>query len=71
MFDQLVKLRIPRSYFSSAIPTEFNNLQIHIFVDASEAAYSCVGYFRLDSESGIQVSLIGAKTKVAPLKTLD
>lgn len=71
MFDQLVKLRIPRSYFSSAIPTEFNNLQIHIFVDASEAAYSCVGYFRLDSESGIQVSLIGAKTKVAPLKTLS
>ncbi|XP_058817679.1 uncharacterized protein LOC131680988 [Topomyia yanbarensis] len=40
------------------------------FIYASEAAYSCVAYFRLHTENAIEVSLIGAKSKVAPLKTL-
>ncbi|XP_062702144.1 uncharacterized protein LOC115263739 [Aedes albopictus] len=71
MFSQLKQLQIPRSYFTSPIPNDLNSLQIHIFVDASEAAYSCVGYFRLVAEASVQVALIGAKTKVAPLKTLS
>ncbi|XP_058817214.1 uncharacterized protein LOC131680519 [Topomyia yanbarensis] len=67
LFPQLNTIRIPRCYFRSPYK---NNLQIHVFVDASEAAYSCVAYFRLASETGIEVSLIGAKSKVAPLKML-
>ncbi|XP_058817528.1 uncharacterized protein LOC131680834 [Topomyia yanbarensis] len=70
LFPQLDSIRIPRCYFGSPFPQDFRNLQIHVFVDASEAAYSCVAYFRLHTENAIEVSLIGAKSKVAPLKTL-
>ncbi|XP_062541806.1 uncharacterized protein LOC134209791 [Armigeres subalbatus] len=46
-------------------------LEAHVFVDASEAAYCCVVYFRLLGGNCIQVALVGAKSKVAPLKTLS
>ncbi|XP_058467108.1 uncharacterized protein LOC131440034 [Malaya genurostris] len=71
LFPQLSDLRIPRCYFKQPFPSDFSGLQVHIFVDASEVAYSCVAYFRLPVQQGLQVSLIAAKTKVAPLKTLS
>lgn len=67
----LGSLRIPRCYFKSEFTMISNKLQVHIFVDASETACACVAYFRLESEAGSQVALIGSKTKVAPLKTLS
>ncbi|XP_062708969.1 uncharacterized protein LOC134288366 [Aedes albopictus] len=70
-FDQLDKLRIPRCYFSAPFASRKSRLEIHVFVDASESAYCCVVYFRLLSEIGIQVALVGSKSKVAPLKTLS
>ncbi|XP_062541398.1 uncharacterized protein LOC134209426 [Armigeres subalbatus] len=71
LFQQLDNLRIPRCYFRSPIPESFSGLQLHLFVDASESAYACAVYFRLETDTGTQVSLVGAKTKVAPLKTLS
>ncbi|XP_058828571.1 uncharacterized protein LOC131688382 [Topomyia yanbarensis] len=70
LFPQLDSIRIPRCYFRPPFPKDIHHLQVHVFVDASEAAYSCVAYFRLPTETGIEVSLIGAKSKVAPLKPL-
>ncbi|XP_062713808.1 uncharacterized protein LOC134290646 [Aedes albopictus] len=70
-FDQLNTVRIPRCYFSTAFSNNANRLEVHVFVDASETAYCCVVYFRLVSESGIQVALVGSKSRVAPLKTLS
>lgn len=70
LFPRLDMLQIPRCYFTSPFPTDIQHLQIHVFVDASEAAFACVAYFRLASKYGVQVSLVGAKTKVAPLKPL-
>ncbi|XP_058840296.1 uncharacterized protein LOC131695790 [Topomyia yanbarensis] len=70
-FPQLDTLHIPRCYFQDPYPKDLKGLQVHIFVDASEAAYSCVAYFRLPVGQGFQVSLISAKTKVAPLKALS
>lgn len=57
---------IPRWYlhFSDA-----RQLQLHIFTDASESAYSAVLYWRAIAPTGeISISLIIAKAKVAPLK---
>lgn len=44
-------------------------VEIHGFTDASERAYATVVYVRPEDLSGtVQVRLIAAKTKVAPLK---
>ena len=45
--------------------------QLHGFIDASGAAYAGVVYLRMvGSEGGVHVSLVMAKTKVAPIKRL-
>ena len=42
-------------------------MQLHEFYDASEAAYSDVIYIKaLDEQEKIHVSIVIAKTKVAP-----
>ncbi|XP_062537780.1 uncharacterized protein LOC134206099 [Armigeres subalbatus] len=71
LLPQLDALRIPRCYFKSLIPGYDNELQIHLFVDASEVAYACVAYFRLQANDAVNIALVGAKSKVAPLKTLS
>ncbi|XP_055632393.1 uncharacterized protein LOC129772888 [Toxorhynchites rutilus septentrionalis] len=70
LFPKLDKLSIPRCYFSP-FPDTFEDLQIHTFVDASDTAYSCAIYFRLVHKNNVQLALVGAKSKVAPLKTLS
>ncbi|XP_062714917.1 uncharacterized protein LOC134291324 [Aedes albopictus] len=70
-FPQLDTMQIPRCYFSSPFPKNFDRLEIHILVDASDSAYACVAYYRLETENGIQMAFICAKTKVAPLKVLS
>ncbi len=46
-------------------------IQLHGFSDASESAYAGVAYLRMvDTTNVVHVSLIIAKTKVAPLKRL-
>lgn len=46
--------------------------ELHGFADASTRAYAAVVYLRvLHSMTNIQISLIAAKTKVAPLKTVS
>ncbi len=60
---------IPRCYFPN--DAHLVSLQLHGFSDASELAYSAVVYARMvDSSQRIHVSLVMAKTKVAPLKRL-
>ncbi|XP_062542159.1 uncharacterized protein LOC134210151 [Armigeres subalbatus] len=70
-FEKLHQLRIPRCYFHAPFPENINGIEIHLFVDASESAYACAVYFRLQTDRGVRVALVGAKTKVAPLKTLS
>ncbi|XP_055599282.1 uncharacterized protein LOC129748642 [Uranotaenia lowii] len=65
MLQSINDVGIERCYFS----TDANAVEIHTFVDASEAAYSCVTYFRYVNSKGLaEIALIGAKSKVAPLK---
>ncbi|XP_062538392.1 uncharacterized protein LOC134206680 [Armigeres subalbatus] len=68
---QLPELKFPRCYFSNYSPESLKSLQLHIFVDASEAAYSCVAYFRIVDRGHIRCVLVSARTKVAPLKPMS
>ncbi|XP_055604354.1 uncharacterized protein LOC129752604 [Uranotaenia lowii] len=65
MLEHINDIGIQRCYFREAI----NEVEVHTFVDASEIAYSCVTYFRSTNAAGeVKVALVGAKSKVAPLK---
>ncbi|XP_062550942.1 uncharacterized protein LOC134215820 [Armigeres subalbatus] len=72
LFPFVRKLTIPRCYFPNATMRTYQNLELHIFVDASEKAYSAVAYFRVIGAEGVPVcALVAAKAKVAPLKPLS
>ncbi|XP_058811174.1 uncharacterized protein LOC131676064 [Topomyia yanbarensis] len=70
LFPKLNELKIPRCYFSTS-PSKNYELQAHTFVDASDVAYSCAVYFRIVLNNSIKMVLVGAKSKVAPIKTLS
>ncbi|XP_075160331.1 uncharacterized protein LOC142233319 [Haematobia irritans] len=57
--------RIPRCFLQTFKSNANLNVQLHTFSDASENAYAAVSYIRI---SDVVVSLVGSKTKVAPLK---
>jgi len=61
--------QIPRCY--SAHLSKCENLQLHIFCDASEQAFGAVAYFRVELEDEVEVSLVMSKARVSPLKALS
>ncbi|KAJ0169553.1 hypothetical protein K1T71_014738 [Dendrolimus kikuchii] len=66
---QLSTLQIPRWLNTSA-----NNVlvELHGFSDASKLAYAAAVYIRVVGENGdVHVSLVTAKTKVAPIKQIS
>ncbi|XP_055522622.1 uncharacterized protein LOC129716813 [Wyeomyia smithii] len=70
---EVEKVRIPRWYFQGGQvgQKEYSNIQLHVFVDASENAYGAAAYFRIETPSGPVCSLVMARSKVAPLKHLS
>lgn len=61
----LNRVRIPR-WMHLTLPA---TVEIHGFVDASERAYATVTYLRSVDKSGhVQISLLQAKIRVAPLR---
>ncbi|XP_062557240.1 uncharacterized protein LOC134222113 [Armigeres subalbatus] len=66
------QVQISRCYFKQAARASYKELELHVFVDASELAYSAVAYFRIVNKDGSSAcSLVAAKAKVAPLKPLS
>ncbi|XP_037818591.1 uncharacterized protein LOC119608296 [Lucilia sericata] len=64
----VVHVKVPRWYFGNGLPLE---LELHVFVDASEDAFGAVAYWRYTTSDGqIGVSFISAKSKCAPLKCM-
>ena len=59
---QLPQFNINRRYFT--ITYEKNNVQLHVFADASTKAYGAVAFLKLQQES----SFVMMKSRVAPLK---
>lgn len=67
--DQLCNM--PTLYLDRWVHTQFQGnerVEIHGFSDASCSAYAAVVYLRVITPHGIHVSLIIAKTRVAPVK---
>ena len=68
--QQLGHGTMPRPYCTGM--AERSRLELHVFGDASEAAFSAVTYFRITQEDGsVQVALVLGKTRVAPLKPIS
>ena len=66
----LNQIRLPQCYFNNS--SQIVSTQLHAFSDASELAYSYVGYQRTECESGeMGVRFVTSKSKVTPIKPTD
>ena len=66
---KIANLKIPRPYCPGK--KQITEVQLHVFVDASELAFGCVAYLRFSfKEGGHACALVMAKTRVAPIKTM-
>ncbi|XP_058827460.1 uncharacterized protein LOC131687395 [Topomyia yanbarensis] len=68
LFPSLAAVRVPRCYFPRQLSSKVKNIQLHMFVDASLAAFACVAYLRAEVDGKIHCALVTGKAKVAPLK---
>ncbi|XP_062565178.1 uncharacterized protein LOC134227602 [Armigeres subalbatus] len=68
VLPRIESVQIPRCYRNHTTATESNNIQLHVFVDASENGYAAVAYLRFEEKDSIECALIGSKTRVAPLR---
>ena len=67
--DLLAQLRVPRCY--DATDEEVKRRELHVFSDASEAAFGAAGYLRqIDTAGAVSCALVMSRTRVAPLKQL-
>ncbi|XP_053946180.1 uncharacterized protein LOC128855352 [Anastrepha ludens] len=65
---QIRELKVPR--WVGAEPS-VSSYQLHVFSDASTVAYAAVAYLRVEtSGKDVKISILTAKTKVAPLKKI-
>lgn len=71
VLPDIEKIEIPRWYSPKLMSANRKRIQLHIFVDAGEQACAAVVFCRIEDEEGIDCSLMGAKTKVAPTKPLS
>ncbi|XP_065083433.1 uncharacterized protein LOC135705588 [Ochlerotatus camptorhynchus] len=68
VLPRIESVRIPRCYRNNTTATELNNIQLHVFVDASENGYAAVAYLRFEEGETIECALVGSKARVAPLR---
>jgi hypothetical protein len=66
---ELACLHVPRCFQNG--PGDNSKKELHIFTDASEQAYGAAAYLKVTNESGVHVSLIMGKSRVAPLKAIS
>ncbi|XP_055920890.1 uncharacterized protein LOC129952362 [Eupeodes corollae] len=71
LIPQIQAISIERPYTNKLIVDKELTVQMHVFVDASEAAYAAAVYLRFTDGKVVEVTLIAAKTKVAPLKIVS
>lgn len=64
--DTLSEVSIPRWYGT----TSQDDVQMHVFMDASEEAYSAVIYFRVKNQQNLHCALVASKARVAPIRSL-
>ncbi|XP_062711540.1 uncharacterized protein LOC134289567 [Aedes albopictus] len=69
LLPTLEELQIPQCY--RQITTTGAQIQMHTFVDAGDKGMAAVVYLRFEENGTIECALVGAKTRVAPLKYLS
>ena len=70
--SRLNELKFDRCYFKSKSWDPSNNYELHMFGDASEKGYGCCIYLRaLNFDGTYSVSLVIAKSRVAPINVLS
>ena len=67
----LKKIEIPRCIRPTGTSLEEGQVELHAFSDASEYAYGAVIYARYAVGNDVKVSLLMAKSRVAPLKLVS
>lgn len=67
---ELESLKIPRCFLRKINSYNDAEIQLHAFVDASQEAYATVVYLRIKKNGIVEVVQVGAKSRVAPLKTM-
>lgn len=65
-FDRVKQFSIPRCY-SCFLPWA-EDIQLHIFVDASSSAFAAVAYLRIKYKDDVHISFVVAKSRCAPPK---
>ena len=68
ILPNIQQIKIPRCYLQTFKSYDDVEVQLHTFVDASKEGYAAVCYFRLIKHYTVFCSLLGSKTRVAPLK---
>ncbi|XP_055633869.1 uncharacterized protein LOC129774190 [Toxorhynchites rutilus septentrionalis] len=68
LLPEVQSVRIPRCYHLSPSRGRLRTIELHTFVDASELGYAAVCYFRFIEGDKISRSLVGSKSRVAPIK---
>ncbi|XP_062704050.1 uncharacterized protein LOC134286454 [Aedes albopictus] len=68
LLPEVENIRIPRCYLGRHSYSEAESVEVHIFTDASEHAYGCVAFLRVNIGGVIRCSLAMSRSKVAPLK---
>ncbi|XP_062703182.1 uncharacterized protein LOC134285759 [Aedes albopictus] len=71
LYETINEVAIPRCFFGELQPQDVDEIELHVFTDASIAACACVAYVRMAHNGGNWCALVAAKTKVAPLRTLS
>ena len=66
---EVSQVSVNRRYVTDERPVD--EIQLHIFCDASELAYGCVGYLRYSfKEGGYACAFVMSKSRLAPIKAV-
>ncbi|XP_017461979.1 PREDICTED: uncharacterized protein LOC108355324 [Rhagoletis zephyria] len=65
-FQNIAQFTIPRCY--SPLLMSADEIQLHVFVDASASAFAAVAYLRITKGSAVDISFVAAKARCAPMK---
>jgi len=71
-FAESIYYKYSRYMFPRYVQTDFENIQVHHFSDASSKGYGTVSYLRVVKEKGeVHCTFLFAKARLAPLKTVS